>query len=495
MFGVSPATRRRLTATLTWGVVAVAVGFAAVAGSFAAVGRTPAFAVTPLDGIVSTYTPGVLVTFAITVLGDIGHQLAFGLAIGATAVLLGLVAAPGVYALRAGRGPVAVALGATLPAMAALALTGSLPSAGGAAAGAGLVLAVAVLFPDVENTPVSGARREVLGAVGAAAGVGAVGSLLGGSGRTDPAVASVPEDARENVRTRLREASERSLDVSGLEPLVSDQFYQVDINNINPDVDTDSWSLSVTGAVDEPKTVDFADLEAMEPRDRFSTLRCVGDDLNGRKLDNALWTGVPMAEVLEDVELQGEFVMLRAEDGFFEEFPVEALRTGFLAYGMNGRDLPRKHGAPVRALIPGHWGEINVKWLNEIEILDRPAKGYWEKRGWQGTGPVKTVAKLWVTNHLEDGRTELAGVAHAGVDGIQRVEVSVDGGESWNRATLSEPLEDPDVWRQWVYRYEKSEKHTAVVRAVDGNGVTQTEKTTGAVPSGPTGWVSTTVMP
>jgi hypothetical protein len=145
--------------------------------------------------------------------------------------------------------------------------------------------------------------------------------------------------------------------------------------------------------------------------------------------------------------------------------------------------------------VPGHWGEINVKWLTEIEVLDEPATGYWEKRGWHGTGPVETVAKLHAVERLGDGRIRVGGHAYAGTRGIQRVEVSVDGGETWADATLSEPLPDPDTWRMWEHTYEADGAHEVVVRAYDGTGTRQSSERTGSFPSGPTGWVSRRIEP
>jgi DMSO/TMAO reductase YedYZ molybdopterin-dependent catalytic subunit len=78
-------------------------------------------------------------------------------------------------------------------------------------------------------------------------------------------------------------------------------------------------------------------------------------------MDSAVWTGVPIIDLIEDADPNGDYVMLRADDGFYEEFSVDALRDGFLAYDMNNQNLSTSHGYPVRALIPGHWGEINVK--------------------------------------------------------------------------------------------------------------------------------------
>jgi hypothetical protein len=204
---------------------------------------------------------------------------------------------------------------------------------------------------------------------------------------------------------------------------------------------------------------------------------------------------VPVAALLEAANPDGDRVVLHGADGYYNEFPLEALRPGLLAYRMNGRPLPRPHGAPLRALVPGHWGEINVKWLTEIEVRDEDTRGYWEYRGWHGTGPVETVAKLWQVNHLGSGRIEVAGHAYAGTRGIETVEVSTDGGDAWVEAELSDPLPGADVWRQWRHEYGAAGEHDVIVRARDGNGDLQIPEEGGPKPDGATGWVSETVRP
>jgi hypothetical protein len=108
---------------------------------------------------------------------------------------------------------------------------------------------------------------------------------------------------------------------------------------------------------------------------------------------------------------------------------------------------------------------------------------------------VNTVAKLWTTNRLDDGRVEVAGPAYAGTRGIETVEVSTDSGDSWVEADLSAPLPGEDVWRQWVHRYEPAGPHEVVVRAWDGTGTRQPRTEADAFPSGPSGWVTRTVDP
>jgi hypothetical protein len=188
--------------------------------------------------------------------------------------------------------------------------------------------------------------------------------------------------------------------------------------------------------------------------------------------------------------------MARAADDYFEEFPLAALREAKLAYRMNGGPLPRGHGHPVRLLVPGHWGEINVKWLTELEILDEEMDGYWEQRGWHGTGPVEPVAKIHAVEHdREAGRVTVGGHAYAGTRGVSRVEVSTDGGGSWTDAALSEPIPGIDVWRQWAHEYDHpGGRHEVVARLYDEAGRVQPEERRKTFPHGPAGWVSERVQ-
>jgi DMSO/TMAO reductase YedYZ molybdopterin-dependent catalytic subunit len=492
------------------GTVAAFAGAAALAGSYAAAGFTGGFVVAPIEGFLTAVMPGAAVTFAITTLGSLGQQLnllmafAIGVALFGSFGLLGVAVSRRMLTV----GPLFTLV---LSWATAFGLTGSSLFAVAAAVPPAVVVALAEFirrYPEVENE-VHG-RREVLGAAAGVVGFSAVSYFLGSGTEETKTLGEIglsPSEAEEAERL-MSAAQQRSLGVDGLEPLVSEDFYGVDINSVDPDVDESEWTLTVTGEVEEEVTLTYDELISMEADHRFNTLRCVGEGLNGQKMDNALWTGVPIWDLVERAGPQSgcECVMLRAEDGYYEEFPLDAMRDGFLAYGMNGDALPRKHGYPARALIPGHWGEINVKWITEIEVLDEEATGYWEERGWQGTGPVITVAKLHAINDLDDGRKQVAGHAYAGTRGIEAVEVSTDGGETWNEAELSEPLPetagDPpeetgqtpygeDVWRQWKYEYDPTEAGAMVtVRARDGNGNLQPEEETDSFPSGPSGWVS-----
>ncbi|MFC6973841.1 molybdopterin-dependent oxidoreductase [Halomicroarcula sp. GCM10025709] len=484
-----------------WGrlLVSGAAGIAGVAGSYALTGASPAFLASPVERTLTRTMPGAIVSFAITTLGSLGQQLNFVTAIGLTALFVALAARAALIFGEAANNRIVPAVGTALIVwVGAVVLTDEVVlSAGGALSAAGVVVVAQVLDAASDGSdPISAKRRRALGTVGLALGASALGFSVG-RGRTpaatgDEAPLQAPGADLEDAQAKLDTAEANGLAVDGIEPLVSEQFFEVDINSIDPSVDAADWSLTITGAVEEEITLDYDDLQAMAARNQFSTLRCVGETLNGKKMDNALWTGVPVDQFLDEAGVQSgcECVMLRADDDYFEEFPIDALRDGLLVYGMNGKLLPG-----VTAIPSGRWcpatGEINVKWLTEIEVLEQEAQGYWEKRGWHGTGPVKAVAKLHHAELLDDGRRELGGHAYAGTRGVSAVEVSTDGGETWSAATLSEPLPDDDVWRQWTYTYDPpADAHTVVVRMVDEDGTVQPSEETGRFPSGPSGWVT-----
>jgi DMSO/TMAO reductase YedYZ molybdopterin-dependent catalytic subunit len=504
---VISVTERRET------LLAAAAGAAAIAGSYLVTGWTPSFVVRPIDQTVVNLTPGPIVTLAIETLGDAGHLIHIALAFAVAVGLFGAVAFAGLrLAARTDRRAVGAAIAGGGSWLLAAGLTGVSTGALGAAIPAAAVVGAGWLPPSA--TPSGGdtgaardapavidaVRRRTLGVVAGALGfvaATAVARRLAGS--TDEPLPDAPQSEGATARLQEVEAASLELESDDLHGMVSPigEFYNVDIAEFDPEVTADEWALTFTGETGSERTVTFDELIDRPVEHRAVTLRCVGEDLNGRKLDNAVWTGTPIRPLLESVDPEGDCdcAMLRGEDGYYVQFPVEVLAEGFLAWGMNGKELPTSHGHPVRVLIPGHWGETNVKWLSEIELLNVEEEGYWEERGWEGTGEVTTVAKLWDEGitELGDGRIELAGHAYAGTPGVERVEVSTDGGDSWADAELSDPLPDADIWRQWRHVFEPDGEREVVVRAVDGAGTRQTSEASGPVPSGASGWVRRTV--
>jgi hypothetical protein len=162
-----------------------------------------------------------------------------------------------------------------------------------------------------------------------------------------------------------------------------------------------------------------------------------------------------------------------------------------LAYKMNDELLPTGHGFPLRAIVPGIYGMMNAKWIQEIEVVDHVYLGYWQERGWSNDAKIKTTSIIYYPSDAAEinGPTPLAGVAFAGDRGISKVEVSVNGGNTWSEAVLKKPT-SPYSWVLWAYDWTPINKgaYTVVVRAYDGAGNVQDSQVSSSFPDGASGY-------
>ncbi len=298
-----------------------------------------------------------------------------------------------------------------------------------------------------------------------------------------------------------------SLDVPGITPIVvpNDDFYQIDTALVSPRVNVDDWSLRIHGMVDREVTLDYQELSAMPLLEQYVTIACVSNEVGGRLVGNALWTGVDLRDVLDMAGVQPDASQIvgRSVDDFTAGFPtswaMDPDRRPMIALGMNGSPLPVDHGYPARLIVPGLYGYVSAtKWLSEIELTTLDAfDGYWVPRGWAKEAPILTQSRIDTPRRgmtLEAGTVQpIAGVAWAPDRGISRVEVSIDDGE-WQEAKLSSPLSDA-TWVQWVASWtpETAGQHDIRARATDGTGATQTDERTPPAPDGARGYPEVTV--
>ncbi|WP_327033986.1 molybdopterin-dependent oxidoreductase [Micromonospora ureilytica] len=294
------------------------------------------------------------------------------------------------------------------------------------------------------------------------------------------------------------------LSLAQLAPYVTPNFgfYRIDTALVVPQVDPDTWRLRIHGRVGKERTYSYADLLARPLVERYVTLACVSNEVGGDLIGNARWLGVPLRELLDEVEPDDDAdqVVGRSVDGWTCGTPTAALRDGrdaLLAVGMNGEPLPVEHGFPVRVVVPGLYGYVSAcKWVTELELTRfADFDAYWVPRGWSPQGPIKTQSRIDTPrgrNRLTAGPVTVAGVAWAQHRGIRRVEVRVDNGQ-WQQAELA-PTVSVDTWVQWSWRWDATPgEHRLQVRATDATGETQTERTQDVVPDGATGWHTITV--
>ncbi|MEU2615937.1 molybdopterin-dependent oxidoreductase [Micromonospora sp. NPDC007271] len=274
-------------------------------------------------------------------------------------------------------------------------------------------------------------------------------------------------------------------------------FYRIDTALVVPQVDPAAWRLRIHGRVRNPIELSFADLLARPMVERYVTLACVSNEVGGDLIGNARWLGVPIKELLDEVDPEegADQVVGRSVDGWTCGTPTAVLRDGrdaLLAVGMNGEPLPVEHGFPVRMVVPGLYGYVSAcKWVTELELTSfADFDAYWVPRGWAAQGPIRTQSRIDTPrprNRLTAGPVMVAGVAWAQHRGIRRVEVRVDGGP-WQGVTLA-PAVSVDTWVQWSWRLDATPgEHTLQVRATDADGVTQPPERRPVAPDGATGW-------
>ena len=289
------------------------------------------------------------------------------------------------------------------------------------------------------------------------------------------------------------------LAVAGISQLVTPNrtFYRIDTNLLTPRLEVGDWSLSVDGMVDNPFSLTYGELLAMEMHEQYVTIACVSNEVGGDLVGNALWRGVRLRELLDRAGVQpgATQVVGHAFDGWTAGFPTAWLddpdREALVAVAMNGEPLPAEHGFPARLIVPGLYGYVSAtKWLTRIGLTTWEAfNGYWVPLGWAKEAPILTQSRIDVPKRGESpsaGQVAVAGVAWAPDRGISKVEVQVDD-EPWTAAEVSTPISDA-TWVQWLYRWEATAgEHLLRVRATDGNGDTQTEKETRPPPDGARG--------
>jgi DMSO/TMAO reductase YedYZ molybdopterin-dependent catalytic subunit len=290
-----------------------------------------------------------------------------------------------------------------------------------------------------------------------------------------------------------------SLDVAGITPIVvpAADFYRIDTALIVPQVDVRGWTVKVDGMVDHPLSFTYDQLQAMPQFEQYVTIACVSNEVGGNLVGNAKWTGVHFKDVLAMAGVQSgaSQIVGRSVDGFTVGFPtswaLQADREPMIALRMDDQPLRAEHGFPARLIIPGLYGYVSAtKWLSEIELTTLDAyDAYWVRLGWAKEGPILTQSRIDVPHDgatLAPGNVTIAGVAWAPDRGIERVEVSIDGGV-WQQATMSTPISDA-TWVQWQLPWNAAAgDHLIEVRATDGTGAVQTSDQTPPAPDGARG--------
>jgi DMSO/TMAO reductase YedYZ molybdopterin-dependent catalytic subunit len=284
-------------------------------------------------------------------------------------------------------------------------------------------------------------------------------------------------------------------------------FYCVTKNVIDPTVNVGLWHLEIDGLVQMPRSYRYEDLLGMDAVEQETTLMCISNGLDAGLMSNAVWKGIPMHDLLDQVAPLADAARVRMHgvDNYTDTIPLEkAMESNtLLAYQMNGVNLPNRHGYPVRAIVPGYFGEKHVKWITRIELAPADAKGFYEAQGWGPDFITPTRSRIDVPDAFArislkslSQPIEVKGVAYGGDRGISRVELSFDAGQTWDEADIYYAGGDL-AWSLWSahegWMPPGPGEYTIVVRATDGEGAVQEIEYDRSFFSGTTGFHSISV--
>lgn len=282
-------------------------------------------------------------------------------------------------------------------------------------------------------------------------------------------------------------------------------------------VDAGAWRLRVGGdAVGRPLELTYDEVRALPGRTLVAYLECAGNQramferVNGRAaagaqwgtggVSNGVWLGASLRDVLElaDIRADAASVLLTGLDEASPEGGFRRVLTAekamhpdtLLAWALNGEILPKDHGFPLRALVPGWIGSTSIKWLGRIEVSRErlwtrnnttsyvligdgyPPEG--EARGQPiTTQTIKSALALPWPAALTGGRRRLHGFAHSPGGPIARVEWSDDAGANWREADLVGPQLQYS-WARFEFTWEaRPGEHAILTRATDAAGAVQ----------------------
>jgi DMSO/TMAO reductase YedYZ molybdopterin-dependent catalytic subunit len=321
--------------------------------------------------------------------------------------------------------------------------------------------------------------------------------------------------------TREKEPANLEMPFSRLDGAITptEQFYLRSHFPV-PQIDLRSWRLRIEGKVARSLELSYEQLRKFGARTIQATIECAGNSrvflvpkVKGVQWElgavgNAEWTGVPLREVLEKAGASNnarEVILEGADSGsiaepprpagkihFARSLPIEkAIDDVLLAYEMNGAPLTPAHGFPLRAIVPGWYGMASIKWLQRIVVTDEPFNGYhqtvdyafWEPGE---NGPVlRPLTEMQVKAEIarpQNGEVvpanenyKVRGAAWSSGTEITKVELSTDGGNSWDTAALIGGY-IPNAWRLWEFQWRTpaaAGSRTLLARATDSVGRTQ----------------------
>ena len=280
----------------------------------------------------------------------------------------------------------------------------------------------------------------------------------------------------------------------------------------------DAWQIEIAG-VTNPRTLNVADLKRLGIASVSTVLQCSGNGRGffGHKASgsqwktgaagNTLWSGVPVSAVVAELGGVREGMRYMTATGgevippgidpkkvmVERSVPWTAMEQAILAWELNGKPIPLAHGGPLRLIIPGYYGVNNIKYVKRLAFTADETHASIQSSGYRirpiGTKGAASQPSMWemnlksfvthpadTTHTMRAGLQQVHGVAFSGGSPVNAVEVSIDGGKTWQAARLVGPNLGPFAWRNFVLPVHFAPgTYTVTSRAIADDGGVQPE--------------------
>jgi sulfane dehydrogenase subunit SoxC len=319
----------------------------------------------------------------------------------------------------------------------------------------GSLIGRATAAAEIERGP-----GDLMGALGARAPAVKLGRICGGG----PGQPTIECDLANNSKTPLQR-------LSGI-ITPSDLHFERSHSGV-PALDAATHRLLVHGLVDRPRTFSMDDLMRMPSTSRISFIECAGNGWDNWKqadpkltvqethglISTSEWTGVPLAFLLDEIGAKREARWMLAEGGdgsaVDRSIPLtEFIRSNaIIAYAQNGEPLRPANGYPLRLLVPGLEGNMNIKWLRRLKFGAEPFMTRWETARYTRLRPDGKAEQFVLVQDansvitspsggmtVKQGFNEIRGFAWSGYGRVAKVDVSADGGKNWTTSNLQAPI-------------------------------------------------------
>ncbi len=235
----------------------------------------------------------------------------------------------------------------------------------------------------------------------------------------------------------------------------NEDFFETHISSV-PDIDPDTFVLSVSGLLDQSAELTLAELDLLPRTTVPQTLECIGNGVGGSAVSTANWEGFSLWDLLLSLGIHEDAAAIRYEgaDGYWASHTLDEVRDGGVigALTMNGEPIPPRHGYPLRFVYPGFYGVKNPGWVTAIEVVDAQEPDFWEMVGWDCSPPMHVDSRFFFPGSgaaMETGVPFDVGGAAWGGTRIDGIEISPDDGETWLPTEIVQGGEQDHVWVFW----------------------------------------------